>query len=151
MPNDLFDAFDGAPNQESYTDNGDGTVTDNITKLMWQQILTPAPDAGNNRVGFDWAGASTYCNTTLNAASPLLGGHNDWRLPTAIELISLFDLGQQAPLINPTYFPMTTAMNVFWSSTPVVGSTTTMWGVGFLLGGQGQYPTTDFNYVRCVR
>src|SRR5262249_33531794 len=37
MPNDVRDVGAGAPNVESYKDNLDGTVTDNVTGLIWQQ------------------------------------------------------------------------------------------------------------------
>ena len=42
--------------QPSYTDNGDGTVTDNVTGLMWQQSL----DHNNNRGEIDYADKLTY-------------------------------------------------------------------------------------------
>lgn len=61
-------------NQPSYTDNGDGTVTDNVTGLMWQQ------DMG---VKMSYADAVNYV-ATMN-----LGGHSDWRIPTIKELYSL--------------------------------------------------------------
>ena len=40
MPNGPTDVAAGAPNPEGYTLNGDGTVTDKITGLMWQQTVT---------------------------------------------------------------------------------------------------------------
>ncbi len=50
-------------------DNGDGTVTDNGTGLMWQQ--------GHPRQGImTWDSAMSY------TSSLFLGGHSDWRLPT---------------------------------------------------------------------
>ena len=60
--------------QPSYVDNGDGTVSDLVTGLMWQQ------DPGA-KMGFDAAVAG--------AASFNLAGHADWRLPTIKELYSL--------------------------------------------------------------
>ena len=68
MPNSQADVTAGAPNLESYTDNGDGTVTDNVTGLMWQQAVPTAT--------YSWAGAVTYCSTLT------LAGHSDWRLPS---------------------------------------------------------------------
>jgi hypothetical protein len=53
MPNSQVDVTAGAPNLESYTDNGDGTVTDNVTGLMWQQAV-PATT-------YTWANAVAYC------------------------------------------------------------------------------------------
>jgi hypothetical protein len=61
-------------NQPSYTDNGDGTITDNVTGLMWAQT----PIAG---VTFDEA--------SEGAESFTLAGYDDWRLPTIKEMYSL--------------------------------------------------------------
>jgi len=70
-------------NQFSYTENGDGTVTDNVTGLTWQQ--TPAA------TGLSYEQARTYC------ASLVLGGHDDWRIPTTKELFSISDFSQGWP------------------------------------------------------
>ncbi|MCI5163629.1 MAG: DUF1566 domain-containing protein, partial [Candidatus Electrothrix sp. AX5] len=61
-------------NQPSYTDNKDGTVTDNVTGLMWQQ------DMGDKMT---WTEANARAST-LNLAE-----YDDWRLPTIKELYSL--------------------------------------------------------------
>jgi hypothetical protein len=84
-------------NALSYQDNGDGTVTDLNTGLVWQQ--TP----NFQRMSFDEAKA--YCENLS------LGGHDDWRLPTIKELYSLakFDgelipNGDSTPYIDTYYF-----------------------------------------------
>lgn len=59
--------------QPSYTDNGDGTITDNVTGLMWSQGFT--------RVDYQAAAATADTCT--------LGGYDDWRVPTNKELYSL--------------------------------------------------------------
>lgn len=61
-------------NQPSYTDNGDGTITDNVTGLMWQQEM-------GEKISYDDA---VVLVETMN-----LGGHSDWRIPTIKELYSL--------------------------------------------------------------
>ena len=61
--------------QPLYTDNGDGTVTDNVTGLMWEQAFTQV----------DWADAEAA------AAAATTGGYDDWRIPTIKELYSLID------------------------------------------------------------
>ncbi|MCB9079256.1 MAG: DUF1566 domain-containing protein [Anaerolineaceae bacterium] len=70
----------------SYTANGDGTVTDNVTGLMWQQT----PDTNGNgaitaadKMTYDQA--QTYCDNLT------LAGHDDWRLPSIKQLYSLID------------------------------------------------------------
>jgi hypothetical protein len=61
-------------NQPNYADNGDGTITDLNTGLMWPK------DAGSKQ---------TYDQAVAGAATFNLGGNNDWRLPTIKELYSL--------------------------------------------------------------
>jgi hypothetical protein len=136
MPNVQVDVTAGAPNLSSYTDNGDGTVTDKVTQLMWQQSV------GNST--YTWAQAQTHC------AAVTVAGHSDWRLPSQIELESIIDYGQAtAPFINATYFPSTPA-SVFWSSTPLVGGTTG-WPVFYMTGYAGAFSATGSYPVRCVR
>ena len=59
--------------QPAYRDNGDGTVTDLNTGLMWQQ--TPAL--------YD---KPTYAEAVAGADTFALAGYDDWRLPTIKEL-----------------------------------------------------------------
>jgi|APSaa5957512622_1039677.scaffolds.fasta_scaffold02176_4 hypothetical protein len=61
-------------NQPNYTDNGDGTITDNVTGLMWQQ------DPGEKM---------TYDEAVAGASDLTLAGYADWRLPSIKELYSL--------------------------------------------------------------
>ena len=123
-------------NPPSYTDNANGTITDNITGLIWQM-----QDDG---VVKTWADAITYCETLV------LGGQTDWRLPSRIELISIVDYGVFNPSINTTYFPGTISSG-YWSSTTSAGYTSDAWVVYFSVGGTGSYDKTDSNYARCVR
>ena len=92
MPNSAVDVAAGAPNPQSYTSNGDGTVTDNVTRLKWQQA-SPATT-------YTWSDALSYCATLT------LGGIN-WRLPSIMELASIIDTGQANAAIDPTAFPAT--------------------------------------------
>ncbi len=62
---------------DRFVDNGDGTVTDTKTGLMWAAL-----DNGSN---ISWLNADTYC---LNYDG---GGYGDWRMPTLTELESLYD------------------------------------------------------------
>lgn len=137
MPNAQVDVTAGAPNLESYTDNLNGTVTDDVTKLVWQQ-LTPSTN-------YTQAQALAYC------AGLGLGGYIDWRLPSVVELASIVDVGTYNPSINATVFPGTPALGFYWSSTRYAGDTGSAWGVYFNNG------YSDYNYasiaysVRCVR
>jgi hypothetical protein len=153
MPNSAIDIEAGAPNPESYTDNGDGTVTDNVTGLMWQQ--TPTDDAGATFPVFTWivpdaggVNAADYCRGLR------LAGHADWRLPALIELVSIVDYdiayGADVPSVDPTYFPDTPASS-FWSATPTAGTPGDAWGVSFDFGYSGRGDGTSPGWVRCVR
>jgi Protein of unknown function (DUF1566) len=146
MPNGPADVATGAPNAESYAINADGTVTDNVTGLMWQRTV---PIAGTTPTTFTLNAAVAYCPTLT------LGGYNDWRLPTVVELVSIVDYSVATPggpTINATAFPGTPG-NYFWSSSPLAGAAGFGWLVFFDNGmtvssGDG---LPDANYVRCVR
>lgn len=75
-----------AGNAPSFTDNGDGTVTDNVTALLWQQ----SPDV-NGDGDIDVADKMSYDEAVAGAGELDLGGYTDWRLPTIKELYSLID------------------------------------------------------------
>lgn len=94
-----------------YTDNGDKTVTDNSTVLMWAQ---------NDSVEtMNWLDALTYANGAE------LAGYSDWRLPNSKELESLVDYDKTTfPAINTDFFNVTSTgfeteddAAYFWSST----------------------------------
>jgi len=70
----------------SFTDNGDGTVTDNVTGLMWSQ----SPDLDGDG-DIDAADKRSHAEALAGAASFFLAGYDDWRLPTIKELYSLMD------------------------------------------------------------
>jgi Protein of unknown function (DUF1566) len=79
------DAFHGQDaqhdgNQPDCADHGDGTVTDNVTGLTWQQ--------GQSPIKLTYAEALVYVDT-MNAAA--FAGHDDWRLPTIKQQYSLID------------------------------------------------------------
>ncbi|MEW6380807.1 MAG: DUF1566 domain-containing protein, partial [bacterium] len=123
----------------SYTANGDGTVTDTSTGLMWQQE-TAGP--------MSWEEALHYCEGLT------LGGHSDWRLPNVNELQFLVDYSRYNPAIDPELFPKTQASG-YWSSTVNHCSPDTVWYVGFGYGGisygnRGASQDSKY-YVRAVR
>ena len=101
-----------------FFDNGDGTVSDNATGLMWSQ-----DDSGE---GMDWEAALAYAEAATTA------GYDDWRLPNAKELQSIADYSGVLPAIDTSVFNLTVLTNIkgqtdypfYWSSTsnPVEGS-----------------------------
>jgi len=127
-----------------FTDNGDGTVTDNRFELIWQQGYVEAPT---------WTDADSYC---VNLKVNLPPNYNPWRLPDIKELAFLTDDTTHSPAIDTTYFPDTKS-SFYWSSTPVVRrGPSARWGVNFSDGKVYGYDSADENltdnkrYVRCV-
>ena len=118
----------------SYKDNGEGTITDTETDLMWQQ------QALEKR---DWDGAMSY------AKGLTIGGHSDWRLPTIDELKTLVDEERRDPAIDPIFTD--TKSSCYWSSTTSAGSTSYAWSVYFYDGYADYGNKTGSFYVRCVR
>ncbi|MES1206307.1 MAG: DUF1566 domain-containing protein [Pseudomonadota bacterium] len=146
MPNGSDDVAAGAPNPDMYSDGMDGTVSDPMTHLMWQQQV-PTTGGASEDGNLTWTAANTYC-ATLAAF-----GHDDWRLPTEIELVSLLDysnLGQGHPSIDGAVFP-DTPLAAFWSSTPLAGAATNAWTVYFDAGFTYAYDLGTVARVRCVR
>ncbi len=130
----------GAERPSVFTDNGDGTVTDLVTGLVWQKQGDNLPRT--------WEPAISYCEALT------LGGASDWRLPNIKELLSVVDYSHASPAIDANFFPATPAED-FWSSTTAVGNSQYAWFVRFTLGACGNYEKTthwtSYRYVRCVR
>lgn len=128
--------------------NGDGTVTDTNTGLMWQQATAPGIGSGSNPTCYSWEEALTYCENLT------LAGKSDWRLPNANELQSIVDNSRYNPTIDTTYFLGTVGAD-YWSSTTNAYSTgytsQTAWCVFFYGGGVGDRYKTYPTYVRAVR
>ena len=148
-------------NPLSYTDNGDGTVTDNNTGLIWQKCSVGKNNdatCSGTASGFNWFQATgTYSAisnpSSQNACAAInLGGHNDWRLPTNKELVTILNcaIGGGAPTIDTTFFPNTLAWP-YWTSTSWAGQDYGAWRVSFLSGDDATYYKQSGYYVRCVR
>jgi hypothetical protein len=124
-----------------YSDNGDGTVTDIATGLMWQQI-------GSSQT-MTWEQALSYCEDLI------FGGYGDWRLPTIKELRTLVDynISSPGPTINTNFFP-NSELSFYWSSTTnvIFGSYAMAWDIEFGSGDDGNDDyKREFYYVRAVR
>ena len=76
----------------SYVENGDGTVTDALTGLTWEQLTDDGSiHDWDDRYGFD--DATSVKIPTLDTP-PCFAGHCDWRIPNVIELQTLLDYGR---------------------------------------------------------
>ena len=82
-----------------------GTVIDNLTGLMW------AKDANISGGSPQWAYAVDYCDSLS------LGGHDDWRLPTVKEMVSLCDFGRFDPALPPGHPFINVRSTFYWTST----------------------------------
>ena len=118
------------------TNNGDGTVTDNTTGLMWQQATAPG--------AYSWEEALSYADNLTYAE------YGDWRLPNLKELQSITDQETYDPVIDTDYFPITFSAH-YWSSSTHVSNPESAWGVAFGEGEVDDDTKTLDGYVRCVR
>jgi len=135
--------YQPAVSQPSYTDNGDGTITDNRTGLMW---VKDGNSAGCiNGSSTTWESALTFCEGLSYA------GYSDWRLPNRRELMSIVDYGDQSPAINTTYCPNTKTNYYYWTSTTYVLVSSAAWSVAFDAGGVNLSNKTGTGYVRPER
>jgi hypothetical protein len=71
-------------NQPNYTDNGDGTITDNVTGLMWSKTCDTD---GDGNIGYE--DKLSYEEAVVSAQYVNIGGYTDWRLPSIKEQYSL--------------------------------------------------------------
>ena len=118
----------GAAFAQQCVDNGDGTVTDNGTGLMWQKE-TAGP--------MDWDTAMSY------APSLSLGGHSGWWLPSKDELLGLYH--SQCKSL------MEVVSSGYWSSTTNANNTNNAWHVIFNNGNVNNNNKSNSSYVRAVR
>lgn len=121
----------------SFTHNGDGTVTDNVTGLVWQQA-----DDDNT---YTWQEALEYCENLSLGNNP----NAIWRLPSRRELFSIINFSYTSPAIDNTVFLDVTHRS-YWSSS-TNGTDSTKAGTVNSSGGAGSYPDKSNTYaVRCV-
>ena len=115
-----------------FTDNGDGTITDNLTNFVW---LKNANCFGER----SWQNALNDANGLASGSCSLTDGSSagDWRMPNRNELLTLIDSQNNSPDL-PTGHPFTSFQNNFyWTSTTRddPGNRNNAWVVGFQGGG----------------
>jgi hypothetical protein len=155
----------------SYTDNGDGTITDNNTCLVWEKksgFGDFSTDSGIHRpTPYSWNDAFDVHVAALNTP-PCFADHCDWRVPNVKELQSIVNYGARAfgPTVSPEFDSgedlcaiqgtctvtecSCTAPSVHWTSTRggILG------GIPFAVefnGGQVILWSANSAYVRAVR
>ncbi len=154
-----------------YLDNGDGTVSDLNTGLVWEKKDTTCPGAHCDNDTFTWSmgtnnpdgtaftsflyGLNGGTSSDGTSTSGCFTGHCDWRLPTIEELAGIVDAtqgncgGGSGACIDPAFGP--TQASGYWSATTVASLSSYAWDVLFFHGSPG----TDFKpgtfFVRAVR
>ena len=149
----------------AYTDNGDGTITDNNTGLMWEKL-------SDNGGIHDWDNTYSLDDAVgvkmaaLNGGAGF-GGHTDWRVPNIKELQSIVDyqIPNPGPVVpaafNNACVPGCTVLTCsctrsmpttpYWSSTTYPISPDQAWQMRFNLGIMTTSSKTDDYPVRAVR
>jgi hypothetical protein len=161
----------GAP--RSFTDNGDGTTTDNATGLMWEN---KSRDGGIHDADqtFTWGTSgnvmdgtiSTVFLATLNSGSGF-AGHTDWRIPNANELMTLMYFSASPGIGNNFLFPglgrscVSGCSNLVcscapsggrhWTSTTTLKSQGSAWYIDFIKGTLEYAGKNNAYWVRAVR
>lgn len=107
------DAAESSRNRPSYSTSGE-IVTDNVTHLTWQRKVPPHYDGCIAGDGCSWEEAKSYCAS--DALAKILGP-GEWRLPTKIEMESIFDETRGEPAIDTEAFPSDPKAG-FWTATP---------------------------------
>lgn len=141
-----------------YTDNGDGTITDNATGLMWEK-LSDDESIHDKDNGSQWVPGLAKADD-LNTM--MFAGYDDWRVPSIIELQTIIDYETSEPAISDDFrtdCPMGCTVLTcncvrgapYWSSTSYEKTATNAWFVDFQYGSIGPGLKTQGNYVRAVR
>ncbi|MEO8135663.1 MAG: DUF1566 domain-containing protein [Betaproteobacteria bacterium] len=130
----------------AFTDNGNGTVTHNLTGLMWKQCTQGLSGAG---CATGSATQMTWSNALKASVTDTTGGYNDWRPPNLKELESIVEFCGHGPAINRTLFPATPASTFLSGST--YPSNYLAYAVNFNDGGSSGFQKTSSGYLRLVR
>lgn len=130
-----------------YTVNGDGTILDKKTNLIWKQCtqgLSGATCATGTATTHNWQQALDLAEISTFA------GFSDWRVPNIKELSSLVAYDRYGPAINIAIFPNTpTQASYFWSSSPL--NLDLAWLILTTDGRRSRNVRNENHYVRLVR
>jgi hypothetical protein len=118
-----------------FTDNGDGTVTDNLTGLIWLKDANCPAEAKNWQGALDWV--ADLNTMSIACTDYTVMTFTDWRLPNIKELSSLADYGQAFPALPlPNPF-VNVQLDFYWSSTTYDATPTSAWTVWMTFGFVG--------------
>ena len=129
-----------------FTDNGNGTVTDNLTGLIWLKNA----NCFGTRI---WATALNDANTLNSGECGLTDGsaEGNWRLPNIKELQSLVDFGRSGPAL-PSGHPFSGVLSsYYWSSSSGADGTSNAWYLNLSIGYVYNDDKSDDDVVWPVR
>jgi hypothetical protein len=157
-----------------FVDNGNGTITDNQSGLMWEKKTESGgggadladPRNVDNRYTWSSTGAAPdgtlftdflakmNCEVSSDGTCGLaLAGFTDWCIPTIAELRTILTAESpncsSTPCIDPIFGP--TAADFYWSSTSSAGVPAFVWLVGFNGGDVAAYFKDSTLFARAVR
>ncbi len=117
-------------NPPRFRDNGNNTITDLISGLMW--VKNPGA------MGPPWGSAGSPDNEAWNQAVDMCAelnyrGHTDWRLPNIHEIRTILDFSKSNPTVDVNFFPWV-QNDHWWSSTTHAGFTTSAYYVNVYHG-----------------
>jgi len=116
-------------------------VLDLVTGLEWQRGVDTGPGESGGFVGDD---AANHC------AELVQGGHDDFHLPTRLELISILDPSTTDPAIDTDAFTDTPS-EAYWTSTPVAADPESAYFANLFFGYTSSNLEVYEQFVRCVR
>jgi hypothetical protein len=157
---------------QSFTDNGDGTITDNTTGLMWEK-------KDQSGLIHDWTNTYSWCGASCGITNVMDGtittvflaalnggggfaGHADWRIPNANELESIMNLENRSPATYSAFNTgcvasctltacSCTQSDNYWSSTTYQVFPAGAWGGYFIDGNLYAVGKGNNQYARAVR
>ena len=154
----------------SYVDNGDGTITDGNTGLMWEKKCDDggSHDKDNTYMWTPGSGSIWEWIGVINSEGVSgFAGHSDWRIPNVKELHSIVNYGRVAPTVHPAFntacLPGCTVTTCsctaayaaegtsYWSSTSSLVNPEFAWNVYFVVGDVHALHKSIALNVRAVR
>ena len=155
-----------------FTDNGDGTVSDNLSGLVWEK-KDDAGDVHDKDSVFTWSASGTagdgsafasFLESLNTAGLGQIIAYHDWRLPTVMEVQTIvFDFPctggfgspscacPLSPCIDPGLDAAHTQAGAYWTATSVVHTPGAAWALAFDSGAASPLSKAGNAYVRAVR
>jgi hypothetical protein len=151
----------------AFIDNGDGTITDTNTGLMWEKKGAGISGDHNVDTTYAWSNENTgtiwdWIDRVNSEGGTGYAGYNDWRIPNRRELDSLVDMSRSGPSVSPEFHsgclapcPPTTCSctlrNDYWSSTTAAHRDNLAWTVEYDRGKSNDRLKGSKRAVRAVR